>query len=345
MHRAVMISAVILTIALNISSWAWGQEKPKVVSTLPSLAAIAMAVGGDRFEYISLAKPDQDPHFVSPTPALMKKTREAVLMLEIGMMLDGWADEVANGSGNPLIVRGGKGRVTVSIGVPKEEVPSAVTRAEGDIHPQGNSHIWLDPIRAKMIAEKIAQAMASVAPTYEGEFKEQLKRFQNRIDETLFGKELVRLVGPAKLSRLSLDGQLHKFLSERDFGGEKLISKLGGWLKKAEPLRGIKVAEYHKVWVYFSKTFGMELRGTIEEKPGIPPGPRHQREIVRKISQEGVKLILVDNFYDVSLPNAIGKATGAKVVVLPNQVGGEAGINDYFQFIDYILDKLLKTLG
>lgn len=319
-------------------------ERPKVVSTLPTLTAIAKEIGAEHFEYVTLGKPDQDPHFVSPTPSLMKKTREAVLLLEVGMQLEIWSDEIANGSGNPRIFRGQPGRVAISGGIPKEEIPALLSRAEGDLHPEGNPHLWLDPVRTKAIAERIAEALGRVLPERAREFRERLGDFQKRIDEALYGPELVKLVGPAKLSRLTLDGTLWQFLSEQEFRGEKLMGKLGGWLKKAEPLRGQKVLEFHKVWVYFCKTFGLELVGTIEEKPGISPGPRHQREITERIRREGIRLILVDNFYDPSLPNAIARETGARVLVLPNQVGGEKGTEDYFKLMDYLIAEMTAAV-
>src|SRR5215211_6970057 len=160
--------------------------KKKIACTLPTIEALVKEVGGDRVETFSLAAGDQDPHFVSPTPSLMKRVREADLLLEIGMQLEIWADEVANGSGNPRIFRGASGRIVLSAGVPKLEVPSVVTRAEGDVHPEGNPHLWLDPVRAKLLAENVARALKTVAPQDAEYFDRRLQDFQRRIDRALF---------------------------------------------------------------------------------------------------------------------------------------------------------------
>lgn len=323
-----------------------GGEKQRVVCTLPTLMAIARAVGGDgRFDYVALAKPDQDPHYVSPTPSLMRKVRDAALLVEVGMQLEIWADEVADGSGNPRVFRGGAGRIRVSVGIPVEEVPSVITRAEGDIHPQGNPHVWLDPVRTKSVAATIASALARAAPDEAEAIDERLRSFQERIDRSLYGADLVRLVGAKKLDRLVLDGTLWPFLEATAVGGEPLVAKLGGWLKKAEPLRGIPTVEFHKTWIYFAKTFGMDLMGTIEEKPGIPPGPRHQREIADRIRERRVRLILVDNFYNPALARQTADGTEAQVVVLPTQVGGEPDTDDYFRLIDYLVTRLIAAVG
>lgn len=332
--------AILFLFALPVDA----QGKLKVVCTLPTLEAIAREVGGDRVEVLSLAKGYQDPHFVSPTPVLMKKAREADLLIEVGLTLEQWADEVANGSGNPRIFRGGKGRIIASTGVPLLEAPRVISRELGDLHPQGNPHVWLDPLRAKQMAENIAEGFQQAAPGDREYFESRQRAFQDRIDRSLFGEELVRLVGGRKLARLAWDGQLFAFLQENEVNGEKLSKKLGGWLRRAEPLRGLRVVEYHRVWVYLTKLLGMEIRGTIEERPGIPPGPQYQRRIIEQMKQEGIRLILVDNFYSQDLPRHIAQETGARVAVLPSQVGGEKGVDTYFALIDHILDRLLEAI-
>jgi len=330
---------------LILSSFAQAQgKKLKVVCTLPTLKALTQEVGGDRVDVISLARGDQDPHFVSPTPVLMKKTREADLFIENGISLELWADEVANGSGNTRIFRGNPGRVVASKGIATLEVPSVLTREMGDIHPQGNPHVWLDPLLAKVQATNIAEALKGADPAGASYYETRKKDFHNRIDTALFGPELLKLVGIQKLSRLAASGELHNFLQNNKFGGESLSAKTGGWLKTAEKMRGVKAYEFHKVWVYFARVFGFQLVGTIEERPGIPPGPQHVRDLTTRIQNEKIPLILVDNFYDPALPRNIATKTGAKVVVLPNQVEGEPGVTNYFQLIDHIIQKITSAL-
>src|SRR5436189_2586188 len=102
-------------------------KKVQVVCTLPTLKALTEEVGGDRVEVTALARGDQDPHFVTPTPVLMKKTRDAALFIENGFSLELWADEVSNGSGNSKIFRGTPGRVVASNGVAALEIPTVLS--------------------------------------------------------------------------------------------------------------------------------------------------------------------------------------------------------------------------
>jgi len=319
-------------------------DKIHVVCTLPTLKALTEEVGGNRVEVIALARGDQDPHFVTPTPVLMRKTREADLFVENGLSLELWADEVVNGSGNAKIFRGQPGRVIAGTGISALEIPTILTRTLGDIHPQGNPHLWLDPLQAKIEAANIAKALKSIDPAGSSYYDERLTDFSHRIDDALFGPELVKLIGIQKLTRLAWSGQLRQFLETNQLGGKPLLERAGGWLKAADILYGVKAVEFHKVWVYFARVFGIKLEGTIEERPGIPPGPQHVRHVVEMIEAQSIPLIMVDNFYDPSLPNNVARSTGATVVLIPNQVEGDPGIKTYFDLIDHLIRELTTAM-
>lgn len=328
-----------ITIALGVALLTCQDApKKKVMCTLPVLQSIAQELGGDDVEATSLSKPDQDPHFVSPTPTLMKRLREAELFIELGMQLELWAEEVANGSGNPRIQKGAPGRLVASLDIPREEVPKVLDRSQGDVHPEGNPHLWLDPLRVKLVAKNIAAGLKGLLPDKAAAIDERLRKFQARIDDALFGAELVKEVGAASLTRRAIDGTLHAWLEEK-----RLADKVGGWLKKAAPLRGQKVVEFHKTWAYFSRLFGFEIVGSVEPKPGIKPGPKHLQELEETIKGKGVRVIVVENYQDLANPRHLAERTGARVAVLPTQPGGEAGTGDFVKLVDHVLDRMLEA--
>jgi zinc/manganese transport system substrate-binding protein len=339
------IFTAVLVAVLGLPSAFAQAKKITVVCTLPTLKALTEEIGGTRVDVVALARGDQDPHFVTPTPVLMRRTRDAALFVENGFSLEIWADEVAKGSGNSRIVRGSPGRVVAASGIAALEIPSVLSREMGDIHPQGNPHVWLDPLLAKLQAANIAEALKRVDPAGAAYYDQRKADFDRRIDNAMFGEELVKLVGIPKLTRLVQSGELQNFLTTTKLGGQPLSTKKGGWLKQAEALNGAKAYEFHKVWAYFARAFGLKIAGTIEERPGIPPGPQHVRHVTDQIKAEKVPLILVDNFYDPGLPNNIARETGAKVVLLPNQVEGEPGIKTYFALIDHLIKAMTSALG
>jgi ABC-type Zn uptake system ZnuABC Zn-binding protein ZnuA len=335
----------ILVAMLAVPSASAQAKKVTVICTLPTLKALTEEVGGTRVDVVALARGDQDPHFVTPTPVLMRRTRDATLFVENGFSLELWADEVVNGSGNSRIAKGSPGRVVASTGVAALEIPSVLSREMGDIHPQGNPHVWLDPLLAKQEADNIAEALKRVDPSGADYYDQRKADFDKRLDNAMFGEELVKLVGIQKLTRLVQTGELRTFLETTKLGGQPLSTKTGGWLKQGEALDGVKAYEFHKVWAYFARAFGMKLVGTIEERPGIPPGPQHVRHVTDQIKADKIPLILVDNFYDPALPNNISRETGAKVVILPNQVEGEPTIKTYFALIDHLIKSMTSALG
>ncbi len=319
------------------------QKKPVVLATLPTVGALLREIGGNQIEVQVLARGDEDPHFVQATPRLMRQARDADALFEVGMRLELWVENVTGGAGNPKLQRGMPGRVVLSTGIPPLEVPTRIDAAQGDIHPQGNPHIWLDPVRAKRMARNIEVALARLFPEHSETFARNLKRFEARLDLAFYGEALLEIVGARKLDRAVLSGRLHALL-DRSFKGSTLRSRAGGWLAKAAPLSGKNLIEYHKVWAYFASAFGFQIVGTVEAFPGIRPGPGHLEKIVALMKARQVPLILVDNFYLEDMPRHVAKRAGVRYVMLPDQVGGEKEIVTYFQLIDRILSLILGSL-
>ena len=110
------------------------------------------------------------------------------------------------------------------------------------------------------------------------------------------------------------------------------------------PYRGAKVVTYHNSWPNFAKRFGLEVVGFVEPKPGIPPSPAHTLELIRTMKAQGARVILVEPYFDLQTPNAIGRETGAKVVVLCPSVGGAEGVTDYFKLFDHDIGLLENAL-
>ncbi len=315
-------------------------KKLEVVTTLSVLKSLAEEVGGARVHVESLSDPRQDPHFVEPRPTLMQKARAADLFVEVGLQLELWADKVASGSGNTRIQTGQPGRVIASAGVQTLELPAVLSREWGDVHPYGNPHVWLDPLNAKIVAENIAKALQAVDPAHSGDYQQNLERFQQRIDESLFGPELLKEVGGKQLTRLARQGHLNEYLEHG-----KLGDKLGGWLKRAEPLRGRPVVTYHKSWIYFAERFGFSIPVEIEEKPGIPPSAKHRDQVLALMKEQEIKTILQEVFYERGASEYLAQESGGHAVVVPLDVGPEAGTQDYFELIDMLIGKLLESEG
>ncbi|MFQ5511219.1 MAG: metal ABC transporter substrate-binding protein [Candidatus Krumholzibacteriia bacterium] len=334
LRRALWLLAAAGVIAASPVS-ARGQDKLEVVTTLSILEYLAREVGGERVEVQSLGDPRQDPHFVQPRPTLMKKTRDADVFIEVGLQLELWAQKVIDGAGNPSIQAGQPGRIVASAGISTMELPEVLSREWGDVHPYGNPHVWLDPVNVKRMAENIANGLAAVDGAHAEHYARRLAAFNARLDNALFGERLVADVGARKLTRLAERGRLFEYVDSKG-----LSAQLGGWLKKAEALRGKQVVTYHKTWIYFARRFGLDIALEIEEKPGITPSAKHRDHVIRTVTQNGIKVLLLSSFYNRSSSDYIAGRTGASVVAVPIDLGAAEGVNTYFELMDYLISQI-----
>lgn len=313
-------------------------KKLKVVTTLNYLRYVTQQVGGDKVEVVALANPKQDPHYVTPTPRMNQLASDADLFIETGLSLDLWAKNVVDASGNPSIQSGSPGHLVATNNAPVKELPTEVSRSWGDIHPQGNPHIWLDPLNIKIIAENIATRLREIDPKDAGYFKTQLDAYKHTIDVAMFGDELLKAIGKSGgdiLGRKAKNNELMNWLKSK-----KLEGKLGGWMKKAQALDGMKIMTYHKTYIYFADCFGLQIAGELEEKPGIPPPPQHRDAVVEQIKRDGIKIILNDNFYSREAADYVASKTGANVVVTYVDVGAIDQVDTYEKLITYLIEEI-----
>ena len=168
------------TLALPIAANA---KKLTVVTSTTDMAALTQEVGGDKVSVESIAKGYQDPHFVEAKPSFLLKLRQADLLVVVGLQLEiGWLPPLINQSGNPRIQVGAPGYLDASQFAEIMEIPQGtVTRAEGDVHPLGNPHYWLDPDNGRRIAKGIAGKLSDSDPGDAGYFQQRFQDFDKRL--------------------------------------------------------------------------------------------------------------------------------------------------------------------
>src|SRR5919109_1837779 len=116
------------------------------------------------------------------------------------------------------------------------------------------------------------------------------------------------------------------------------------WQQQAAPLRGKRVVSYHPDFIYFAERFGMENFGTIEKRPGIDPSPSHVAELIQRMKEAKVEIVVREMHYPAGLAERVAKTAGARLVELPAMAGGLPQTKTYIGFIDYNLRALLKAL-
>ena len=155
----------------------------KVFACEPEWGALAAELGGDKVSVYSATTALQDPHRIEARPSLIAKMRSADLVVCSGSQLEiGWLPLLLSQSGNAKVQPGSAGYLEASQLVARLEIPTAIDRSMGDIHPGGNPHVHLDPRNiakvAAVLAERLARVDAPNAAAYQAASKAFLQRWQ-----------------------------------------------------------------------------------------------------------------------------------------------------------------------
>lgn len=156
--------------------------KIQVAATTTDLAAIVKAVGQDQVETFAIGKGTQDPHQIEAKPSFMVKLRATDLVVAHGLELESaWLDPLIQGARNPKL-SAKTGVLELAGELEPIEIPKGgISRAEGDVHPGGNPHFQLDPIRLGKAAVLIAEKLAELDPAHKDFFIANANQFQKQM--------------------------------------------------------------------------------------------------------------------------------------------------------------------
>src|SRR5262249_10833806 len=136
-------------------------QQIRAVATWPALADITKQIGKELVNVDSLATGVEDAHGVPMKPSFGPWMNQADVIVLIGLDDEhSWLPALLEVANNPKILAGRPGYIDCSVGVPVLEAPTRIDRAEGDLHPKGNPHYLLDPVRAKVVAQNIAAGLS-----------------------------------------------------------------------------------------------------------------------------------------------------------------------------------------
>ena len=168
-----------LIIIMSIISFLFG--KVRIVSSTTDIADIVKIIGGDHVAVTSIARGNQDPHYVEILPSYMLKVRKADIYFMVGMELDLWAQQIIDGSRNQKVLV-----VDCSVEINKMEVPTGqIDASMGDIHRFGNPHYWLDPENGKLIARMVTEKLISYDSQNADQYQANLNQFVKDLDSAI----------------------------------------------------------------------------------------------------------------------------------------------------------------
>lgn len=177
-----MSKRLILTLLLALAP-GLAQAALDVVATSSSTGVLVREVAGEHADLTILAPPDRDLHHLQARPSAIRALRGADLVVALGADLEvGWLPAAIAQAANPRILPGRAGYFEAAAQVELLEVGGPADRARGDVHPVGNPHVNMDPVRMARVAAALAGRLAELDPANAGEYRSRAEGFAARVE-------------------------------------------------------------------------------------------------------------------------------------------------------------------
>ncbi len=176
------IIVLIIILMLNIVLVA----KLRVVATYPYISDILKNIGKERIKITTLAKGSRDPHFITPKPSHIAKLRKADLFVINGGQLEmGWVPPLIRQANNSKISSQGDGFLDLFNYIEPIEKPSSISRANGNVHPDGNPHFILNPDNVLLLADAITKKLSMLDKANMDFYSSNNKIFKDKFNEKI----------------------------------------------------------------------------------------------------------------------------------------------------------------
>ncbi len=298
------IICLVVVIIFTVKTHAGDLE---VVTTLPSLASITKHIGGDHIDVYSITRGVQDAHYVEAKPSYMLKLHHADLLIYSGLELEiGWLPLLIQGARNDEVSVGARGNLNASLALPDIGI---LEKPRGEVdRSMGDVHPLGNPhyLLNPYLAIDVADLITEKLCELAPEYQDAFR--QNLTD----------------------------FI-------DTLKNKIRIFEQQTAHLNGRQVVCYHNHWSYLIEWLGLESIGLIELRPGIPPTPKHKREIIELMQNKHIEVVIISSWKEPTKAEEVAASTGAKLVVLPGEVNAMDGAEDYFSWMEYLVTHLIDA--
>ncbi len=295
-----LLVSILLLLALPVTL----QANLRVFSCEPEWASLVQELGGDLIKVSSATHALQDPHYIQARPSLISRVRRADLVVCSGADLEiGWLPKLLEKANNPDVRPGSSGFFEASSFVQRLDVPDSVDRAQGDMHPQGNPHVQLDPHNILLIADALGSRLEKLDPENAVFYQQQLSVFQQKWLAAIARWEVI--AEPLKGYRIIAHHKSWVYL-ENWLGLQELAT--------LEPVAGVPPTASHLASLLAE--FGDD--------------------------GQGADLIIRAPYQSEKASGWLSERTGIPAVMLPLTVGGSDQADSLFSMLDDLLSRLLN---
>ena len=269
----------------------------------PEWAALANEVGGDLVKTGSATTGLQDVHHIEARPSLIARVRQADLLLCTGAGLEEGWLPVLQRRANNPRIQAGADGYMEAAGYLR-----LLDRPARVDRSEGDVHARGNP-HIQLDPNNIPVIAQAIA-------------------------DRLQVIDPGHATRYQEN--LSDFLS-------RWQTALARWQQQARPLQGVPVVVHHNAWVYLINWLQLDLVGTLEPKPGLPPTSTHLSQLLEQMQRQPAKLIIRSPYQGARASAWLSERTGIPAVVLPATVGGNEAATDLFSLFDNIVLQLLSV--
>ena len=196
----VMKKIAVMAAGLALLAGPAAAQRPlRVVTSTTDLGDLAREVCGNRCTVVHISEGYQDPHFVEAKPSFILQLRSADVFAFVGLDLEvGWMPLLVQGARNPKVNPGGTGYLDVSRAIQVlDRARGNVDRSQGDVHPGGNPHYWLDPENGRRIARLFRDRFSQLSPADAQTFARNYTAWETRLNaaERAWAPQLAQIRG------------------------------------------------------------------------------------------------------------------------------------------------------
>ena len=278
--------------------------KLRVFACEPEWASLSEELGGPLLDVSSATHALQDPHYIQARPSLISRVRRADLVICTGANLEiGWLPKLLEKANNPDVRPGNPGFFEASAFVPRLDVPESIDRAQGDMHPQGNPHVQLDPHNMLLIAGALGLRLEKLDPESAGVYRQKSAEFKEKWLASITRWE--EMAKPLKGRRVIVHHKSWVYLE--NWLGLELVATL-------EPVAGVPPTATH-------------LATLVDEFSD---------------EGQGADLIIRAPYQSEKASIWLSERTAIPATMLPLTVGGSDGADSLFSLFDDLLLRLLE---
>ncbi|BAU58845.1 zinc ABC transporter [Halorhodospira halochloris] len=282
-----LIAALVATATalLGLTATNAAADTIKVAASTTNMGMLVREIGGEHVETTTMAPPDRDAHYLEARPSMMAAMRGADLLVAVGAELEeGWVPAALRGANNPDIMPGRTGYFEAAAQVELIGQTGHADRGRGDVHPAGNPHVYLDPVRMAEVGHALAHRLSELRSAHSDTFHSNAEAFEKRVKErmpeweekaaqssgvVLFHENIDYLMD-------RLDIQIHGFIEPlpgipptarhlrqlvRDLEGKEGVTIFADF----EPSRGAEFIKDQLGWEYYSLPTHVPVGGDAED--------------------------------------------------------------------------------